>query len=213
MSERFEGLRKLPKDPAARLLALANLRLEAPVRAPASASVPVVLAELDAGGRTIDMLKVMAAALPPRERAWWACLAARDVIAAAGLSAPPPALAAAEAWVFKPGDDHREAARAALSSGDAEDDTKLCAMTVAFFDGTLGPGELARMSAAPGAAQSAALGMNVMALHAMGGDVMSNAGMLVDRALDIARGGNGRVGSAAAAAAAGPAEQSGQALE
>jgi len=197
MNVRFDGLKKVPKEPAARLLAAANAKLATPLQAPASAPVPVVLAELDAAGAIVDMLRLLSAALPPRERAWWACLAARDVIGPDAKTVPAP-LHCAEAWVFKPGDEARAAARAAIDAADTDDETTLCAMTVVYFDGTLGPGDLAAMPAPAGAAQAAAFGMNLKALSALsasGGDFMASADLLIDRALDIARGGSGRVGN------------------
>ncbi|OZA10157.1 MAG: hypothetical protein B7Y02_11245, partial [Rhodobacterales bacterium 17-64-5] len=89
MSERFSGLTKLIRQPAARLLAHANAELDTELTSPASASVEVVLAELDQKGAVIDMLRLLSVALPPRERVWWACLAARDSLAP-GAKVPPP---------------------------------------------------------------------------------------------------------------------------
>jgi hypothetical protein len=191
MNPRFADLKKVPKEPAARLLAMANAKLRTPVSAPVAAPVSDVLEELEMASAWIDMLRLLSVALPPRERAWWACLAARDVIGPEATRPPPP-LAAAEAWEFKPGDDTRNAARAALEGADADDDTTLCATTVVFCDGTLGTGDLARHAAPQGAAEAAAFGMNLMALGKAGVDFAAEANRLIDRALDIARGGNGR---------------------
>jgi len=200
MTMRFAELKKVPHEPAARLLAAANARLKTPVKAPANASVAQVLAELEAAGAVVDMLRLLSAALPPRERAWWACLAARDVIGAAPKYVPAP-LQCAEQWVFKPGDDTRAATKSAMEAADHEDDTTLCAMTVVFFDGMLGTGDLANSAAPPGAAQSAAFGMNMIALSALGGVFQDNINLLIDRGLDIARGGNGRTARAGGALA------------
>ena len=198
-AQRFAELRKVPRQPAARLLALANAKLSTKVAAPASAPVEVVMAELDDRGALVDMLRLMSVALPSRERVWWACLAARDVIGAEA-EAPPP-LKAAEAWVFKPGEETRAAAQAALAVADAEDDTVHCATGVLYCDGTLGPGDLAQHPAPPGAGEIAAFAMNMIALGHRA-DAFEAAGrMLVDRALDIARGGSGRIDPAAAAGA------------
>jgi hypothetical protein len=196
MTQRFADLKKVPKEPAARLLAGANARLKTPLKAPVAAPVGVVLAELEEAGAWIDMLRLLSVALPPRERVWWACLAGRDVAAAAPRLPPP--LAAAEAWVFKPSDAARDAARAAAESAEPDDDTTLCATAVIFFDGTLGTGDLARQPAPPGVAQAAAFGMNLLALGQEGADFAGAANRLIDRALDIARGGNGRGGAGAA---------------
>ncbi|MDO9526363.1 MAG: hypothetical protein Q7J57_12650 [Gemmobacter sp.] len=190
MNPRFAGLRKIPAEPAARLLAQANARLSTKLTAPASAQVPEVLAELDAAHAHVDMLRLMSVALPPRERAWWACLAARDLL---GPEQPVPrTLLAAENWVRQPGEDTRAAAQVALEAAEMDDDATLCAKAAIYGDGTLGPGALASHPAPPGAAQAAVFGINIMAIGRQGNDFAAEATRLIDRALDIARGGNGR---------------------
>jgi hypothetical protein len=191
MSQRFAGLKKVSKDPAARMLALANTKLQTKIKSPASAGVPDVLTELAAAEAYVDMLRLISVALPPRERTWWACLAGRDVLGASSEKVPPT-LAAAESWVRKPTDTAKAAVRVALDTVEVDDDTALCATAAMFADGTLGPGELAHHAAPPGAAQAAALGMNLMAIGTGSRDFAAEANRLIDRALDIARGGNGK---------------------
>lgn len=195
MSERFLGLKKVPKDPAMRLMALANIKFQGNVTTPASAPVADVLAALDKEEDRVtgalDMLRLMSAALPPRERTWWACLAARDVLGADAADIPEP-LKAAEAWVRKPNDENRAKIRAALDVAEPDDDTTLAAIAAIFADGTLGPGEMKDQPAPPGAAHGACFGINVMALGAAGDGFEAAAQHLVNRALDLARGGNGK---------------------
>ena len=191
MNTRFLNLTKLPKQPAARLLSLANAELDTELNAPASASVEVVLEELEQKGALIDMLRLLSVALPARERIWWSCLAARDTLPE-GAKLPPP-LAAAEAWVFKPTEENRAAAHHAVQHASMKDDTKHCAMAVQFHDGTLGPGDLAQHPAPPGGSEVSAFAMNVVAIGRSGKPLEIAAGLLIDRALDIARGGSGRV--------------------
>lgn len=194
MDDRFKNLKKLPADPAARLLAQANVKLETKLAAPASASVAVVLAELDAKGAVLDMLQLMAVALPGREATWWACLAARDIVGADAKTVPP-ALAAAEAWVFKPSEENRAKARTALDAAEIGDDTAFCAMAAIYSAGTLGPGELSDFPAPPGGVAAAVLAMNMMSTKANARQAQAHMRMLLERGLDIARGGNGRVAS------------------
>lgn len=193
-TDRFAGLKKIPKEPALRLLALANMRLDRPLVAPASAPVDVVLAELDAADAWLDMLRLLAAALPPRERVWWGCLAVEDTLPDGG---PPPAtLVAAQAWVFKPGDDTRDRARTALELAEFDDTATLCATAVAMCDGKLGTGDLAAHDAPAGAASMAILGAALQSLGAVdSAGFEAQKARLIDRALDIARGGNGRLGT------------------
>ena len=190
MTGRFDDLRKLPAQPAVRLLAGENARLATRVPLPASAGVAEVMAHLDGVGAHVDMLRLMSVALPPRERAWWACLAGRDMIGA--KDKVPLPLERAEAWVRRPSDAARAAARDAADIADVDDETVLCATVVIFCDDRLGPGDLAQYPGPPGAGAAAAFAMNVKAL-ATGRDIGATARVLVDRALDIARGGNGRI--------------------
>lgn len=196
MSERFSSLTKLPKQPAARLLALANAKLQTPLDAPASASVEIVLAELEQKGALIDMLRLMSVALPVRERVWWSCLAARDTVPEGAN--PPLALSTAEKWVFKPNEENRIAAQGALDHADVYDETVHCATAVLFCDGTLGPGELSRHPAPPGVSEVSAFAMNIIALGSRPDDFEAFGAVLLDRALDIARGGPGRIAAPSA---------------
>jgi hypothetical protein len=199
MDARFADLKKIPREPAARMLAMANAKLATPLKSPASAPVEAVLAELDAAGAVFDMLRLLAIALPPRERTWWACLAAHDTLDPGAEKLPPP-LAAAEAWVFKPSDENREAARAAAEAAEADDDTSLCATAVAICDGKLGAGDMAEYAAPPGGAATAVFGMVMLSLGHRAEAFAAHAQLLIDRALDIARGGNGRLDPAGAGA-------------
>lgn len=192
MSNNFSDLTKIPKQPAAKLLSLANARLGTKIKSPPSAGVDVVLKELADADETFDILRLLSVALPPRERAWWACLAARDIVGA-DAKKPPAPLAAAEKWVFKPTDENREAARLSLDVAETDDDTALCATIVTMCDGTLGPGELSKFPAPPGGTESAAYGMNLLSLGEHSENFESHCKLLIDRALDIARGGNGRL--------------------
>ena len=189
---RFGDLKKIPDEPAAKIMARGKVVLQTKIDAPASASVGDVLAELEAKGELIDMLHLIAHALPPREATWWACLSGRDIVPE-GTKVMPPPLKAAEDWVFKPNDETRTRAREALDTADNEDDTMLCAMAATFADGTLGPGELEDYEAPPGAVGGAAFGMALTALFDDDDLVEMRGPWLLERALDIARGGNGTV--------------------
>ena len=63
MSERFHDLTKVPKQPAAKLLARAGMKLQVPIDAPASALPEVVLSELAAKAEWIELLKLLAVLL------------------------------------------------------------------------------------------------------------------------------------------------------
>ena len=192
MKDRFVDLIKVPMQPAKRLLAMANAELETPLKLPANASVRTVLEELDAQDAFIDMLRLMSVALPPREGIWWACMAARDVMGS-DVEKPSLALERAEAWVRKPNDETRNAAHDVLDIVVPDDETENCAAAVAFYDGKLGTGDLAQYDAPPGACANSVFAMNLVALEAMGEDMLISANILVDRAVNIARGGSGKI--------------------
>ena len=189
MSERFKSLSKLPNQPAARLLAQANCKLQSQLVSPASASIETVLIELEGLKAHADMLMLLACSLPPRERVWWSCLAARDVIP--DPAHLPPPLAASEAWVFNPTTDNRQAAADACNEAEVGDDTVHCASAVVWFDGTLGPADLAQFPAPAGAAEMSVFAMALIAWCRDDVQMDAMGEVLVERALDIARGGSG----------------------
>ena len=191
MTKRFADLKKIHQAPAAKLLAEANTKLETKLDLPASASVEKVLIALEEADAGLDMIKLLSFALPPREGAWWACLAARDIIGED--QERTNCMATAEAWVFKPSDETREAARHAAEIADADDETNLCAVAVAMCDGKLGVGEMQNYDAPPGASGMAVYGQCMLALGHAGDDFEDHAQFLIERALDIARGGSGKV--------------------
>lgn len=191
MTKRFQKLTKILRQPAARLLAQANAELETELDAPATASVEAVLDELDQKGAVIDILRLLSAALPARERVWWACLAGRDTLAEGAK--PSRLLLSAEAWVRKPTEESHVAIQQALEHASVKDDTKHCAMAVLYHDGTLGPGELSHHPAPAGGSETMAFAMNVVAIGRSGKPLEVAAALLIDRAVDIARGGSGRV--------------------
>lgn len=192
MSKRFENLKKIPQEPAARMLAMANTKLQTPITAPASAPLDVVLAELETKDAKIDILRLLSVALPPREATWWACLAGHDLIGPDPKQVPPP-LAAAEKWVFKPTEENRVAARDAFETAEMEDDTTFCAMAALYADGTLGPGDMNQTPAPPNGVSAAVFAMNLLSMKMNVERMQVHLDILIDRALDIARGGNGSI--------------------
>lgn len=192
MTDRYEGLVKFSGDPVAKILSRANIILKTPLEAPPSATAPVVLEELESKAALVDLLRVLPALLPPRERVWWACLAARDYVGPKSEKDPPP-LSAAEAWVFEPTDEHRTQASTAMDQALVDDDTVHCAMAALYADGTLGPGDLAQHPAPAGASETAAFAMNMVALGELSDKFEEHSKLLIERALDIARGGSGRI--------------------
>jgi hypothetical protein len=63
-----------------------------------------------------DATRFLAQALPKREAVWWACLCTRTTFRDAVMPATAAAIAAAEAWVYKPTDENRRAAVAVTTA-------------------------------------------------------------------------------------------------
>lgn len=187
--ERFENLKKIPEQPAARLLANANAKLAVTLSTPASASVPVVLAELEKLSEYVDMIRLLSVSLPPRECVWWACIAGRDLVGPNGKS---PCLATAEAWVFEPTDDIRLRLQAVLETESSGDKAAPCATAAFYAPGNMGPGEMKDHPAPIGVVAACAFGINLQTLK-LGPDPDTRFKLVIDRALDIARGGNGKI--------------------
>jgi len=192
MGTRFKDMVKVPKEPVAKMLSITNTRLKTPITSPVAALPEEVLTELDEKGAMVDILRLLSIVLPPRERVWWACLAARDYLGPKSDD-DPMSLVAAEDWVFKPTEENRIRARDAMDDAYIDDDTVNIAMSVLYADGTLGPADLAKHPAPAGAAETSAFAMNIVALAKKPDTFEAYGQMLIDRAIDIARGGNGRI--------------------
>ncbi|WIY27754.1 DUF6931 family protein [Parasedimentitalea psychrophila] len=190
----FNDLVKMPTDPVAKLLSRANVMLKTPLQAPPTAGASEVLQELSDKGALVDLLRLLAILLPPRERVWWACLAARDYIGPRSDN-DPPSLTASEAWVYDPSEENRDAARITLDHAYVDDDTVNCALAVLYADGTLGPGDLKQYPAPAGASETAAFAMNMVALSELSDKFEEHGQILVKRAVNIGRGGNGQADS------------------
>ena len=116
--------------------------------------VDALLTLLVDSGHSADALRVVAAALPPREGIWWAWTLARHAAQRAGESGPaaavPEALAATEPWIAAPDERTRRAAWAA-SERAGMDSPAGCAAAAPFLaSGSLAPPEIAPVPPPPG---------------------------------------------------------------
>jgi hypothetical protein len=92
-----------------------------------------------------EAMRVIAAALPPREGVWWAWVSARHA-SQAGATATPAvtaALAAVERWISNPDDDSRRAAWAAGERAGLETAAGCTAAAVFFTSGSVAPADVA----------------------------------------------------------------------
>jgi hypothetical protein len=107
-----------------------------------------VVETLNANGKRAEALRVIAAALPPREGVWWAWVSARhaaQIGAPSGTPAPAitSALAAVERWIATPDDDARRAAWAAGERAGLETAAGCAAAAVFFTSGSVAPPDVA----------------------------------------------------------------------
>lgn len=191
----FSGLKKIRFERARD--AAAGLDLSPPARRLLAADPATLafLADCVAAGLWVDALRVMAMALPRREAAWWACLNARD---ARRDDSPPETLAtleAAEAWVFKPSDDLGQKAFAQAQLAGFDSAEAFAALAVHWAGGNMAPPE-AGVVVPPGDGLTATAAAAAVLLAAASGppakvDDWYERAML--QALDIARGGSGRL--------------------
>ena len=110
-----------------------------------SASDGAALVEsLNANGKMVEALRVIGAALPPREGVWWAWVSARHAAPLAALGGAPPevvtdALAAVEQWIANPDDERRRAAWSASDKAGLETAAGCVAAAVFFTSGSVAP--------------------------------------------------------------------------
>jgi hypothetical protein len=140
----------------------------------------------------IDAIRFLAHALPAREVAWWACLAARSVTTD-GPPAHLKAVEAAEAWVYHPDEEHRRAATGAAAAVENDAPARWAALAAAWSGGSLAPPESPVVP--PGDTLPAQAAVGAVLLAAVRSEperVGEHHRRLIAQAVDIARGGTGR---------------------
>ncbi len=151
------------------------------------------------GGYDIDAVNLMAHALPKREATWWACLAARTALPAAPEPALVAALEAAEAWVYKPTDANRRDAQAkGEAAGLSTAPAALAAAAAGWSGGSLTPADAPVVPPSDALTPTAVYTAVLMAAAAPGEPqaIRERYRLFLEQAVDIAKGGTGRVQSA-----------------
>ena len=191
MNERFKDMVKVPKEPVAKMLSVTNTRLKTPIDAPVAAR-PKTCGRAGRQGCDARRAAIDAACSRQETCVVVACLAARDIFGPKS-DKDPKCLATSEAWVFDPSEDNRKRARVSMDDAYIDDPTVNIAMSVLYSDGTLGPADLSEYPAPAGAAETYSFVMNVVALDKNSDRFEEYGQMLIDRAVNIARGGNGKL--------------------
>jgi hypothetical protein len=155
-------------------------------------SSPQFLERVCAAQYHIDAIRFLAHALPPREAAWWACLAARGVMAD-GPPAHVKALEAAEAWVYHPDEEHRRAAMSAAAAAENDAPAHWAALAAAWSGGSLAPPEAPAVPPGETLPAQAAVGAVLLAAVKNGPEqAPDHHRRFIAQGIDIARGGTGR---------------------
>jgi len=101
-------------------------------------------------GRHAEAVQMLAFALPKREAVWWACLAARGGLGRSPTPAAVACLEAAEAWVYKPIEERRQACYRAADKSRTTSPAALTALAAAWSGGSVIPPSAAgEVSAVP----------------------------------------------------------------
>ncbi len=153
------------------------------------------LAACSQGGHWVAAIRTMAMALPRREAVWWACLNARAARVAESPAETLAVLETAEAWVFKPSDELAQDAFALAEAAGFENPESYAALAAKWAGGNMAPPE-AGVVVPPGDGLTASAAAAAVLLAVARGDPLQ-ADALYERAmlqaLDIARGGSGRL--------------------
>jgi hypothetical protein len=107
------------------------------IKAPPTDQFPIeFLKGLTAQGKLDDAVAFCSYMLPRREAVWWACGCARALLGDIPQS-QAAALLAAEAWVYEPDDEHRQAALEIGTNGDSNDPLTWLALGAGWSGGFL----------------------------------------------------------------------------
>ena len=163
--------------------------------AAANAATPAALVSALLGTELYaDAIRVLAMALPRREAAWWACLAAREALSASEKpDAEAAALAAAEAWVFKPTEENRRPCFPLAQALEFATPAAYAAMAAYWSGGSPAPPDAPVVIPPGDALTGTAAGAAVLLAAAREpAAIKQRYKAALEQAVDIANGGNGR---------------------
>lgn len=143
--------------------------------------------------RLADAIRLLAFALPKREAVWWACQCVRDCLP---NDAPPKlldAVKAAEAWVYKPTEENRWAAKEPGERAGYDKAAAWPALGAFWSGGSMVPAHLPAMAPGPtftGMAVSGAVLLS--AAQREPEKIMERYRQFIGYGVDIASGGTGK---------------------
>src|SRR5580658_40766 len=156
-------------------------------------SVAEFVVDLAGVGQFPAAIAVLAHALPKREAVWWGCVAVRLATAPTADSPADAALRAAEAWVYQPLEQNRQAAREAAARAGLRTPAGWAAIAAFWSSGSMAPPDTPEVLPKEDLTARAVAG--AVALAAVQADpAHTGVGFeaIIGLGLDIARGGDGR---------------------
>lgn len=144
-------------------------------------------------GHLPDAVRLLAFALPKREAVWWACQCVRDCLPA---DAPPKfieAVKAAEAWVYKPSEETRWAAKEPGEKVGFDKAAAWPAMGAFWSGGSMVPAHLPAMAPGPTFTGMAVSGAVLLSAAQRDPEkAMEQYRQFIGYGIDIANGGTGK---------------------
>lgn len=141
-----------------------------------------------------DGIRFMARALPKREATWWACLSARSSLTPETAQERLKALVAAEAWVFKPTEEHRREANALANLAGMDNAQAWAAMAAFWSDGSMTPENTPPVIPADNLVSKAVAGAVMLAAVQTHPEKADEKYLFfLEQAIEIANGGNGKL--------------------
>ena len=184
---------KLADAPPATLAEVAGVEDEAFAFLAPEQSVADYIANLAGAGLYSAAIAVLAHALPKREAVWWGCVALRHAEAPQPGSPSDAALAAAEAWVYTPDEQHRRPTQAAAAGVGLDTPAGWAAMAAFFSGGSVAPPDSAVVPPRDDLTGRAVAGaITLAASHPNAGRSTDLFEIFIGMAFEIARGGDGR---------------------
>ena len=136
-----------------------------------------------------DAVRFLAYGLPKREAVWWACVALRRLAGGELPAADEEAVAAAEAWVFKPTQKACETAGALAEQAGHATPAALAAAGAYWAGESIAPPGAPKVPPAEDlTATAVANALILAATQSAGGDPKAAFGQILDRGVQVAQG-------------------------
>ncbi len=143
-----------------------------------------------------EAIQFLAMALPKREAVWWACISARKAQLNQMDEKRGAAVKAAEAWVVEPSEENRRKSMAAAEATEFQNSAGWAAVGAFWSGGSMAPPAAPEVPPAPELTGRAVGGAVLLAVAESGPDnAEEKYRFLLEKGLDIAKGGKGDAGS------------------